>query len=866
MYQAIYYDHQTYSVFLRDDKKGWSNFKPKHQLYQRVPSKCEGSYPILTGGYAIPLNQKGYTKLDSNILEKDINKELLVLRDNYYQYDDTIPEWQNILYLDIEIKIGGALTPQYIRECPMPLTSLSILDKTTKQKICFIVGNELKDELKEENKTIIFCIDEKDLMFKFLNKWEELDPTIVVTWNGHYFDIPYLYYRLQKIIGDEQALRLSPIRKVNNQIWNPLENNVRIGGINHLDYMLLFKNFIPKQEPSYKLNDIGLKYIQLGKIEYEDNLDKLYNEDKHKFIEYNIRDVEIIEQLENKLKFIEITILLSHICNIPYDSVYHNTVMNEGAILKFLKRRGIISPNKPTTHNPNLKGQEETYAGGYLLEPEVGLYEDVIDLDFTSLYPSIIKSLNLGIETLIGRIKVLNRPNYEQNHSLEKLKLRDPEEQITFQRLNKETYKLESTFVTISKIIELIEGGNYTISASGAIFRTDIKSCVAEILEGWFEKREHYRGLKKKAGNDKNWDNYKLYDSFQYVFKILQNAMYGTFAKNGWRYTDGHMICSAAITNSGQRLTQESIIYTNNEINSELSENKHRVIISDTDSLYIQLKDLLNHRYPNILPEEKDTKILELATEIQNKANANLNLICKTLFNIQPNKHYFQLKQEVIARSLLTTGKRRYGMYITNKEGVVVEEIVLMGLEVMKSNINPIFKEFGTEFIKDILLNKSKSELDEKIINLNKSIKNIDAVILGKPTGISNIDKYIKRKPMSGSIFSELIVGTPYNSRAAINYNDLIKFKNLDKDYESILEGDKISVINLKDNPYKIETIALPKGSKIPPDIEKFVNDFIDRDSIFESSILEKLKELFKDLNWSFPVLNEKVSKFFGYF
>jgi DNA polymerase elongation subunit (family B) len=865
LYQAIYYDFQSYSVFLRDSESGWSNFKPQHQMYKRVPSQCEDALPILTGGWCVPLPLGKFDKADPNILEKDINKELLVLRDRYYQFDDKIPEWQNTLLLDIEIEMGGALTPQYIKDCPKPITSIALLDKTLKQSICFIVDSTKQiQEINENNKIIIPCINENDLLSKFLDKWEELDPTIVSTWNGHYFDIPYLYFRLQKIVGIEQALRLSPIRKVNVQTWNPLENNVRIGGVNHLDYMLLFKKYIPKQEPSYKLKDIGLKYVNLGKIEYEGNLDKLFKEDKEKFIEYNIRDCVIIEELEKKLKFIEITILLSHICNIPYDQVYHNTVMNEGAILKFLKRKGIISPNKPTTHNPNLKGQEEKYAGGFLLDPEVGLYIDVIDLDFTSEYPSVIKSLNLGIETLVGRIKVLNKPNYEQNHSLEKLKLRDPEELIILQRLNKESYKLESTQVSIGKLIQIIEESNYTISASGAIFRTDIKSCVAEILEGWFNKREYYRELKKKSGKNEDWSNYKLFDSFQYVFKILQNAMYGTFAKNGWRYTDGYMICSSAITNSGQRLVQESITFVEEIINDELGCKQTSVIMSDTDSLYIKVGELINHRYPILDLKDKNFKILEIAAEIQDKANLNLDNISKNLFNIK-EKHYFQLKQEVIASTLLATGKRRYGMHITNKEGVVVDEIVLMGLEVMKSNINPIFKEFGTNFIRRLLTVVPKNELDSSIIELYKSLNNIDPKILGKPIGVKNILQYIKRKPLPGTIFSELVLGTPFNSRAAIVYNDLLKFKKIDTQYESILEGDKISVINLKNNPYHVETIGLPNGSKIPPELQKFVENYIDVESIFESSILEKLKELYKDLGWDFPVLNSKIYKFFKF-
>jgi DNA polymerase elongation subunit (family B) len=239
-----------------------------------------------------------------------------------------------------------------------------------------------------------------------------------------------------------------------------------------------------KEEPSYKLGEIGTKYVGLGKLEYEGNLNTLFKNDLNAFIEYNLRDVEIIEKLEEKLKFIELTIMISHICNIPYESIYYNTVMNEGAVLKYLKREGIVSPNKPTTHNPSLKANTASYAGGYLLEPIPGLYFDVIDLDFTSLYPSIIKSLNLGIETLVGRIRVEDNPTYEQHHSLEKLKSRNPDEQVTIEKLNKSNYTLKSAQIKIGDLIKLIEKNEYTLSASGAMFRTDEKSVVSTILAG----------------------------------------------------------------------------------------------------------------------------------------------------------------------------------------------------------------------------------------------------------------------------------------------------------------------------------------------------------------------------------------------
>jgi DNA polymerase elongation subunit (family B) len=862
MYRSIYYCRQDKTFYLDDDKKGRIQFKYHPTLYKRTNTPDENSLPILTGGYANPV--KGMVDYnDPNILEKDISKELVVLRDLYYNEDDTIPENVNILYFDIEIEMGGALTPEYVKAAPMPLTSIALRDITTKQYFCFIVdkSNEIK-ETNQDGKNIIPCSSEKELIKKFLDKLEELNPTIICGYNSEYFDMPYLYFRIKQILGETEVLRLSPIRKINYREFAG-EAQLTIGGINHLDYMLLHKKYIMKEEPSYKLGDIGEKYVKLGKIEYEGNLNTLFKTDINRFIDYNLRDVEIIEKLEEKLKFIELTIMISHICNISYESIYYNTIMNEGAILKYLKREGIVSPNKPTTHNPSLKDIKESYAGGYLLEPIPGLYFDVIDLDFTSLYPSIIKSLNLGIETLVGRIKVDTNPTYEQNHSLEKLKERNPDEIIIIEKLDKTNYTLKTATTKIGDLINIIEQNNFTISASGAMFKTDEQSVCSKILQGWFEKREYYRGLKKKAGKEEDWANYKLYDLFQHAFKILQNAMYGTYAINSWRYTDGQLICSAAITNSGQRLDQESIDFVNKKLNTELNTNENYIKLADTDSMYIELKNIIDIKYGVDLPkEERNQKILKLAQEIQDAANNNLDNISKDLFNITPGTHYFQLKQEVICTGLLTTGKRRYAMYVTNKEGVPVEELDMKGLELMKSNMNKLFKKFGENLIKNILFGKPKPEIDKSIIEFYQSLKSIDIKQLGKPTGVKQISSY-HIPSRAGEMFSSFKLKAPANTKAAIRYNDLLRFKKLDKKYESILEGDKIFIINLKQNPYGIETIGLP-NAQIPNEIDEFVRKYIDIDEIFESLLANKLRNLYDDLGWELE-LNPHRSKFFKF-
>jgi DNA polymerase elongation subunit (family B) len=612
MYQSVYYNRlpgeDQWYYYLRDDKKGIHKFQYWPTLYKLDEY---GEHETLFGEKCSPISGK-YDRKDPTIYEKDIDRELVLLRDLYYK-TDKMPEYHNTVYLDIEIEILGALTPFTIREANAEVTAIALIDVSTKEKTCFILDKAGKiEDINQDGKVVISCPDENTLLRKFLLKWEQIDPTIVAGYNSDFFDIPYLYYRIQKRLGDE-VNRLSPIGKITETLSQP-NSPIKIGLVSSLDYMLLLRKYIAKEEPSYKLGDIGTKYVNLGKIEYNGNLDTLFREDPIKFIDYNIRDVEIIEALEEKLKFIELTVLISHLCHTPYESIYYNTILNEGAILTYLKRKGIIAPNKPTTTNPTIRELElgdhvihqrgtstiegtvysfekdnivvktmsgkyinrfpksirkkDSYAGGYLLDPIPGLYSDVSDLDFTSLYPSIIKSLNLGVETLVGRIVTKN--NYEQYNSLEQLKKLDPEEKLHIQKLVKRSYTLKDATITAGALIKLIEDNNWTISASGAFYRTDQKSIACEVLEDWFDQREHYRALKKTAGKAEDWANYKLYDLYQMAFKILQNALYGTYAINSWRFTDGFKVCSAAITNSGQRLVKASIDGINDMIDEYL--------------------------------------------------------------------------------------------------------------------------------------------------------------------------------------------------------------------------------------------------------------------------------------------------------
>ena len=862
MYQAIHYSFRDKICHLRDDKQGWLSFEYTPTYYKLDP---KGQYETLDGKRV----SKTYT-CDKNdpltYYEIDIPMETRVLVDAYKDLDEA-PNFHNVVFLDIECEIGGALTTDYIKSAPMKITSISIYDVTLKKYYCLILDEKKQlQPTQEENKEIIPCDNESDLLSEFISLWQEADPTIISGWNSEFFDIPYLYHRICKVLGENVAKKLSPLGNVTvkdffNKREQTTESTVSIAGVNHLDYMLLHKKFIMKQESSYKLGDIGEKYVKLGKVDYEGSLDKLFKEDVHKFIEYNLRDVEILIELDKKLQFIDLTINICHLCHVPYENIYYSTALNEGAILTYLKRKDIVSPNKPTTYNSALKEANEEYAGGYLKDPVPGLYEWVSDLDFTSLYPSIIRNLNMGIETLVGRIQ--NRDKYDNQWGLGDLKGLEPDTDIVIEKVTPDR-KVKVSSIKAKDLIELIEKNKLIISANGTLFRRDKSSIVVEILNDWFNKRKQYKDLMKKAFKSGDKAMGEHYNRLQHTFKIKLNDVYGVFAQNGWRYSDGNLFISKAITLTGQRLDQESINFVNKEVSKELGVERDYVITADTDSLFFELKDLIKKRKPDVDINNREEVVpvaLEITKEYQDKTQPFLQNLCKSLFNV--DNEYFELKQEVVLERGYFAGKRRYAQFIVNKEGVPTEELDIKGMDVMKSNMTPLYRKFGEEILLDIMYGKSKKDIDKKIIDFKNTLSALPYKSIAKPTGVRNINKYIASKPPSGQIFSKLELKCPINTKAAIWYNDLLRFKKLDKKYSCFTEGDKMYYVQLKDNPYKIEVIGFTGND--PEFINEFIDKFVDREEGFNSVLLNKLEGIYEDLKWSFPTLNPFANKFFSF-
>jgi hypothetical protein len=296
---------------------------------------------------------------------------------------------------------------------------------------------------------------------------------------------------------------------------------------------------------------------------------------------------------------------------------------------------------------------------------------------------------------------------------------------------------------------------------------------------------------------------------------------------------------------------------------------KDYIITSDTDSLFAQVKDLIVYRNPELANADRETIVeetLKVAEDIQELANKHLHEMAQELFNIKyPDEpHYFELKQEVVLERGYFSGKRRYAQFIVNKEGIPTEELDMKGLDLMKSNFPPLFKKFGEHILTEIMFGKEKADIDRQVLDFRESLRTVGWKEILKPTGLKKMREYIASPPKSGEIFSRLGLKCPINTKSAIFYNDILKFKGLDKKFPIFQVGDKMYIAYLKENPYRIDTIGF-NGYNDPPEIMDFIEKYIDRDGIFDSVIKNKLENVYHDINWGMPVFNRKINNIFKF-
>ena len=824
MYQAVAFHKRTNTVHIWDDKKGHVQVKYKPYAYRKA-----------TYGRLVALDGQTVEKVynpegQEGLYEADINPEMRTLIDLYTDSDEA-SVGHRTLFIDIEVDIAsGFPTPE---EAQNEVTSIAIYDQAGDQRFVWILDkDEMVDNVQKPGYEVVSCRDEHTLLSKFLYKYYEIQPTIITGWNIDFFDIPYLYNRMVKILGEKQARSLSPI---NDVIWLKHRNRYRISGVSCLDYMALYKNFTYSQESSYSLEAISQKELGKGKMKYEGSLDDLMRNDIQGYIDYNMNDVDLVWEIDQKMKLIDLARSICHKGHCPYEDFLFPTRYLDGAALTYLKRLNIVSPSRRPRSS-----EELNLLGAFVKAPNPGRYKWVYDLDLTSLYPSIIMTLNISPETKVTKLEKFDGHQY----------VKDKGQHYSDQWNGWETSK---------DLREYLEKNKYSIAANGVVYDTQIKGFLPSILDKWFNERVEYKNLRKKYEKEGDEAKAEYFDRMQLVTKILLNSFYGVLGNPSFRFFDPDN--AVAITSTGQQLIKFTADIGNKFYTRELGKNKDYCIYTDTDSTFFSSLPIIKHRYPDFDITNEDwmaEKTIEVADEVQAFINKSYDIYGKRFHNV--DTHRFDIKQENVAKAGLWIAKKRYAQWIINVEGHTVSKLDVKGLDVVRSSFPPAFRKFMAEVLEDILNDIDKVELDDKILKFKDHIKSLDLIDVMFPIGVKNVKKYTKK---GDEPFTPRMKGTPVHVKAALNYNDMLRHHKI-RTIRGMINGEKIKWTYLKANPMSLDTMAL-KGYEDPDVLRKFVESYIDYNKVFKSAFANKLNDFYAALGWGQIPENNNLGKFFAF-
>ena len=842
MYQNIFIDRRADLIHIWDDKIGKHELPLKSARYA-YRRKENGSYKSLYGDRLEKIYS--FNPKDPSLFESDVPIDTRVLID-LYEDDDEPSSGHRIMYYDIETSSEGGFPN--IETADKEVTAIALYDSVMKKYTVYILDKDsLIGDSSNETSEIISCPDEESLLIKFLTKLEEIQPTIWTGWNIDGFDNPYLYRRINRVLGKNYAKRLSPIGIC---YINQRDGSLIIAGVTSIDYMVLYKKYNIKQEASYALGAIGKKVVGMDKINYRGSLDDLYKSDIEKYIEYNLNDVKIVVALEDKLNFIEQARQICHKGHVPYSCYAKSSRFIEGAILMYLRRKGQVAKNKPIDGNEEYLNQkqsgEEGFEGAYVKDPIPGRYDWVFDLDLTSMYPNIIISLNISPETKIGTIKNWNNQDFVSGKM--------------------ETVEVGSTVYSFEEFKNVLKEGKYSIASNGVMYNTDYQGVIPEILVKWFDERKELRKLAKKYGDAKEWDKYAYYDRAQKTVKVQLNSIYGVLGLPIFRFYDKDN--ASAVTLTGQDIIKTTDKAVNQYFKKSLNESddKDHIIYVDTDSVFASALPLIEKNMPDVdMENEKEmTKaILSVTSDVQSYVNEFYDVMAKRFFNL--DKHRFDIKQEVIAKTSFWLAKKRYAQFIINNGGVEVDELEVKGIDVVRTSFPIKFKEFMSQFLQNILRKVPHETIDQSIIDFKEKISSFDVVEIAKNTSVKFVSQDKKKNYDSDKRNPfQILKGTPAQVKAALYYNDLLKLWKLDKEVLPIIHGQKIKWVYLKQNQYGMECIAMKADDTDPDEIMKFIEQHVDRTAMYEQELKGKLDDFYKVLNWDYP--NDNIAdQFFSF-
>ena len=655
------------------------------------------------------------------------------------------------------------------------------------------------------------CKNEKQLLKTFLEEYKKNYPDIITGWNVDQFDVTYLYNRINKLFGSTIADQLSPWNITTVREWdtfNKKQQAYTLTGIEVVDYLQLYQKFTFKRRDSYKLENISQIELGKGKINYEEfgAMHLFYKKDYQKFLEYNVRDVTLVEELEDKLGLMGLLLAMSYSAKCNYLDAFRQVRYWDILIFNRLKQQNIIVP-------PKKEGQpkKSKFMGAYVKEPQVGMHEWVVSFDLNSLYPHLIMQYNISPETIKSDFG-----NDMPIYPVDKM-------------LNKEV-KIE---------------GDFAVTPNGARFSKRKQGFLPEILENLYDERvlwknkmiEHQKEFESTDDlRTKQELNRKIAIAYnnQMVRKISLNSAYGAIGNEWFRYFQVNL--AEAVTSSGQLAIKWVEHAVNKYLNTILGTEDDYVVAIDTDSIYVRFDELIKSVQPKNPIDFLDEVAKGKMQNVINKCYEDL----ANYTNAYQNK--MVMGREVIADKGIWTAKKRYILNVHDNEGVRLAKpkLKMMGIETAKSSTPQWVREKLEDALKVVMKGDEKL-VHEFVDNARKEFYGLDPFDIAFPRRVNGINAYARVK----TIYRK---STPMHVRASLLYNHYINQHDLGLKYEPISSGNNIRFLYLKiPNPIKENVIGFV--NTLPKEFD--LHRFIDYDLQFEKSFVEPLKLILEKIGWS---------------
>jgi DNA polymerase elongation subunit (family B) len=670
--------------------------------------------------------------------------------------------------------------------------------------------------MKDNRVVYVKCATENELLLRFLAHWSTPShmPDVVTGWNMRTFDIPYIVNRCRRILDEDKIKLLSPWGRVEEKQVTMMKKQTQlydIIGVSQIDYLDLFKKFgysFGAQE-SYRLDHIA--YVVLGerKLEYDGSLHSLYMNDHQKFIDYNIRDVDLVDRIDDKIGLMTLCFTMAYTAGVNFNDTFCTTGIWDTLIYRYLLPQNIIVP-------PNKESFKSDYEGGYVKPPQCGVHDWVASFDVNSLYPNIIVQWNMSPETIM-------KGRYD--------------------------HRVSPDSILEGYVPEKVEGVG--VAGSGQMFSNAKQGFMPKIIEEMYDERVKIKKLmiasKKEleaADKSNKQEVYRIerdiatFENQQTAIKILLNSLYGALGNKYFRYFT--MEIAEGITLSGQMIIRWAEKAVNDYLNKALKNTKHKdyVIAIDTDSVYVALED--------VVKTSKLTDKVKITNFLDKLCSDALESVLEKSFDklgdqLNVHKRRITMKREAIADRAIWTAKKRYILNVLDNEGVryAKPKLKIMGIEAIKSSTPATCREAFEELFK-VLINGTEAETQTFIKNYRAKFETLQAHEKAFPRGVSSVSEYQDRD----TIYKK---GTPINSRAAILYNYMLNKQGL-KTYSPIRGGDKIKYIHLyPNNPLKENVIGFI--DILPPEFK--LDKFIDNDTQFEKAFLEPAKSILEAIGWN---------------